>query len=386
MLQGEDELNTIFEQVRGKVLIPLRGFAAPIDDEQRRVEIGDRIAVPPDQLPVPRLVEWVLGWALGAPRHGKDEKRAWVIPFTYEGASYSLGLYKFGLRLFVPAGTPTDISGLIIRKIDRAVRVVEGDLLTPWVEQQVRAGHVTVENQYHLFHNMYWHFRAQAESHNEPPAEAATDVVTDLAARLNAQWQQEESRFHATVAMLTAYFSLLEHLLVILAPFVNPDAARDPEALIRNRWRDKFRALFDITADPDAKRIHDALFEIAEEYRNTYDHGGFGKKRGSMWIHLPGGSPVPATLSEGRQRFQTTFFPVAEPQLTQILKVLDDADAWLCEGPASYGMLFADSGIDVAFDTDWIAKTRAEMTSMDEFGNYLEGLSRWLDNQANMDW
>lgn len=377
--------DAVLQDLRRRMRDKLKDFEPPTEAFRSP---GRSIAITLDRLPVPRLVQWAMTWALGAPDHGKDEKRAWLTTFEYKGIPCSLGLYKFGMRLFV--GIDTDdadtLADEIVKRIDQAIRVAEGDILTDFAEAQMQAGNVTVQNQYGTFHGLYWHFRDRLPDAESPDEVDDAEHIDRLVRRMNAALARQSDHFYASVALVNAYFSLLEHLLVLLWPFVSyRPGVDDVESMIKSRWSDKFKTVFAVENDPDAKRVYDRLRNVAEEYRNTYAHGGFDKRRGALFVHFPGGA-IPASLSESRRRIRTSFFPIAEPDVDEILSVLDETDEWFKSGPAAYGMMFAESGIDVPFDSDSLSDLQQRMTTLDDFENHLRGLSRWLDDQTNMDW
>ena len=356
------------------------------------------MSVSPETLPVPRLAQWVLTWGLGAPDYGQDEKRAWLVRFRYGECECALGLFKFGLRLSVPHENCGDdlkaFSGRILSRIDKAIRVAEGELLNEYAEEQVRRGNLTIRNEYGLFVTMYQHFRLQVdESYTEagdtrtPSSDPIERVKDEIWFGLTSTIDAQRDRFHMSVAMVNTYFGMLEHLLVLLWPFTRYQPSQDDlETLIKDRWSEKFKKVFDVVGDQDAKRVYDRLRGVAERYRNTYAHGGFGKQRGTLFVHFPGGPPIPASLSESRNQLRTSFFPVAEPDITEITAVLDETDSWLRSGPARFGMKYVESGLDIAYDSESVATARAMTTSNKTFDRYLEGLSYSVDRQTNMDW
>lgn len=354
---------------------------------------GTTLPIDANQLPVPNLVQWVLTWGLGARDFGKEEKRAWLIPFVYKGNLCALGHYKFGLRLHVEAtGQEAEaIASSVSEAIDTALRVIERGILLEYAEAQVSTGNVTVENQYHTYNNMYWYFRSKLETSEVTAASAMAgngEVSLEAAiAAVNRRAMREHERFYESAAMLNSYFSVLEHLLVLIWPLVGKyrPAVDDLEKMILSRWSEKFKAVFDVSTDDEAKQIYDSLRDVAEDYRNTYSHGGFGKRRGALFVHFPGGA-IPASLSETRRRLRTSFFRVPAPHLQEILRILDEADEWLRSGPASMAIRFVDAGMDVPFDVSSLDEIRSRMTTDEDFGNYLEGRTRWQDDQVNMDW
>lgn len=393
-----ERIEKLLAELRERIRGELKDFSLPSDDDRPDVPNVSWMSVSAEVLPVPRLAQWVLTWGLGAPDYGKGEKRAWLVRFKYGERECALGLFKFGLRLSVHHESSKDdlkaIAGRILGRIDKAIRVAESELLDAYAEEQVRRGNLTIQNQYGLFETMYQHFRSQLEEPEEE-ARVATATSDDPVERVRDQIRSgltsaidaERDRFHASVAMVNAYFSMLEHLLVLLWPFMRYEPGRDDlEGLIKDRWSEKFKKVFDVVGDGDAKRIYDRLRGVAEQYRNTYAHGGFGKQRGTLFVHFPGGPPVPASLSGRRNQLRTSFFPVADPDIADITAVLDETDSWLRSGPAALGMKYVESGLNVAYDAGSIAQTRAMMTSNETFDLYLQGLSYSADAQANMDW
>jgi hypothetical protein len=68
--------------------------------------------------------------------------------------------------------------------------------------------------------------------------------------------------------------------------------------------------------------------------------------------------------------------------LTKTFSYVDD---WLRTSKASYGIRWAEGGLDVAFDEDSRAKYLAAMASEDEFDEYLERESMRADMIANFE-
>lgn len=349
---------------------------------------GIRVAIAPEDLPVAPLVKWVLHDFVGGPDTGQDEKLAWQVRFYFDGRPCAVALQKFGLRLYLDANGlgEADAASLgreIVATLKRATRVAAQAVFQPFAEVQVRSGQVTVSNQYNRLRSMYEHFREAAE---DPPMPQDADFGDGIIApHWNKRVWIEKQRFFNGVAMVNSYFSLLEHTLVLVWPFVGYEPGGDDlEAFIGHSWSGKFKTAFDVTAG-EAKRVYDELREVAEEYRNTYAHGGFDKKRSSFLVHAPGG-PVPANLRHIRERRLFEFFPIPAPSVATITGVFDRTDAWLRVGPARYGMSYAEAGFDLPFDRGSVLRYRDAMASPQAFDAYLASLGEMLDRMTNMDW
>lgn len=392
---ADDELNAVpvvEGEARLKLDSVLRGRITPGPDSGAWPGAwsgGMVVPIAAEDLPVPRLVKWVLHDFVGGPDTGQDEKLAWQIRCRFDGRPFALAHQKFGLRLYVDTagleeGGAVVLANQVIAIIRKATHVAATSIFRPFAEAQVMVGRVTVSNQYHRLRRMYEHFRAAAEN---PMASDDEDVGEGLIApHWNRMVRVEEQRFFNGVAMVNAFFSLLEHTLVLVWPFVNYAPEQDDlESFVGDRWTDKFRAVFDIPSSPEAKRLYDELRDVAEEYRNTYAHGGFDKERGSFLVHAPGG-PVPAKLSDIRERRLFEFFPIPEPRLAIITDLFDRTDTWLRAGPAGYGIKYVESGYDVPFNKNSVNDYRKAMASDDAFDQYLWRLGEMIDRMMNMDY
>ncbi len=350
---------------------------------------GVRVHIRPEELPVERLVRWVLADYLNAPDLGRDEKIAWQLRFRFDNRPCTMAFQKFGLYLYLDsAGLEGDLVMTtvadIIAVLKTATEVAAAFVLRPYTDSQVQQGRVTVSNQYHRLRRMYNYFRELTKNPVYPPGESEEERI--LSPTWNEAVRAEEVQFFNGVAMVNAYFSLLEHTLVLVWPFVNYQPGSDNlEQFIGDTWTKKFKAVFDISTDSEAKRVYDHLRDLAEEYRNTYAHGGFDKKRATLLVHMPNG-PIPANLSDVRERQLFQFFPIPDLSLSVITDMLDEADTWLRDGPAQYGIMYAESGLELPFNHDSITMFKEAMCSRKEFDEFLIRTSEMADRMSNMDW
>jgi hypothetical protein len=350
---------------------------------------GVKTTVQRDDLPVPPMVRWILHDFLGGPDTGRDEKLSWQVLFKFEGRKCAMAFQKFGLRLYFDATDLDEPSAVAFAKaaigrLKKAVRVAEREVFRDFAEQQVRAGNVTITNQFHDLRSMYEHFRYEAENPPEPAEEDLGEGI--FAPHWNRMAAIERLRFYNAVAMVNAYFSLLEHVLVIVWPFVNyQPGVDDLEDFVGKRWSDKFRTVFDVSVPGKPKTYLDRLLSVAEEYRNTYAHGGFDKHRGAFLSHFDGGA-MPAVLNDIREHRRFDLFPIQEPSLSTIVGLLDEVDEWLLCGPAAFGMRYAAAGYDVPLNPEHLDAARRAMCSDEGFDEWLAHLGYQIDMMMNMDW
>jgi hypothetical protein len=254
-------------------------------------EAGDlgfiRIPVEDDDLPVPAIARGLLVDVLGCRSGRRGDKTAWAVEFSWDGRPCVLAYEKFGLRLYIAAlgdddnkKGPEKAARLIIKGLRRAIGAFEKEVLTPLVTQQLEAGQASIANQAPQLRGMYGHFRKRVEQafSSEPPETTANGLLPGLGERLSWKLRRDQEASFDALAMVNAYFSLLEHTLVLVLPFSDFDpGAGQLHEFIGLRWREKLQRVYDINANRPAKRVHDELHRVSEAYRNTYSHGGFDK-------------------------------------------------------------------------------------------------------------
>lgn len=366
-----------------RLRLVLKGLA-PATPENIKIRSGSghRFSVDEERLPLDTLPYLVL-MAIGCTNLGRAEKMAWAIPFVFDGVYCDLASEKSGLQLYLDKTlVPDEASGTkvaadIVTRLCKGQQLLENEVLRPLAMSELRSGRVAIRNQYYGLRETYEYFRDGAVLAYDGKGRAK------LANRIFAEAAEG---FHNTIAMVGAYFSLLEHILVLVSPFVNHgQLGQELLRFIGDKWSSKFKSTFDIGKDREAKRFYDELGHISEEYRNTFAHGGFDKSRATIGFHVPGAGWLPAVLSDVRDRPHFNLVPANHTDFAAICKLFDDLEAWMEVGPAEYGITWAKSGLDVRFDAEF----QAELEEALEGGQFMELVDRtayYATQHANMDY
>jgi hypothetical protein len=352
-----------------------------------------RVAVERGRLPVIASLHLIMRLLIGAHDLGRAEKLAWEYPFTYRGRACSLALMKFGLYLYQESQEDGDDEAdarEIVSKLAAAARLLEKNLLPSFIETQVGENRIIVHNQMGQLRGMYQYFRELAE------AAYAGDGM--LAKRFDRQHKdsvflkqfrslpEQQEGFFATVAMITAYFSLLEHLFVFALAVSDFDPARDSlKDFIGLPLLKKYKCLFDVTQDQAARTYYNRLHDVAEKWRNPYDHGGFDKKGGALSISVPGLGAIPLMLSDIRTHPTFHFLPERETSFDEVTALFDEMDAWLRQSYVGPGIAWADEGLNISFEPELLTKLR-QAVATGEFDDLLTRTSYMADQATNMDW
>lgn len=378
-------------EVKERLDLVLRDFGAPDKKVLAEKEMM-RIPIEPERAPLPYLLRYLLLDAVGAAKLPAGDKTAWEVGFSYRDLTCTLALMKFGLRLYLPAeAVDSDAAGQklakeVIGKLGKAGGLIEKEVLAPLAEEQLAGGNVTIVNQIGWLRGMYRYLRSHAEaSFAKGGAKTGTDEK-DPFPLISEQFRRDRNAGFNALAAINAYFSVLEHILVLVLPFVDfdPREGRLSE-FVGKRWGDKFKAVFDLAADPEANRAYSGLREIAETYRNTYGHGGFDKDGAALYVHVPGVSALPAALTDVRESPHFRLFPVDAGGFGEISATFDRVDEWLAQTKTGFGMRWIEAGLDVAFDEESRRRYEAAMQSDSDFEEFLELEARRADAIANFE-
>jgi hypothetical protein len=319
------------------------------------------------------------------PYYGRSEKIAWSLPVRFKGVPYLISHQKFGLKIHPanPAATNEELEAALIDRLLHAVRITDG-LVKPFAEDQVRVGKVTIGNHGTLYRGKYEFFRAKAEECYEMPEQVAGE---DPLITINRKLKMDREGFFYASAALEAYFSYLEHLLVLVLAFCNFDPAKDNLVeFITSFWTEKFKRIFDLGSDNEAERIYHSLLQIKEKFRNPLSHGGFDRDATTLHFHVSGLGAVPMSLSRYAESIHFGFNPIEAVSFKEVCEVLDRAEEFFVTGPKRLEMHCVMSGIDVAFNERSVQEYQKATESYAAAEAFIEYRLSEMDNAANMDW
>lgn len=344
----------------------------------------------PEERPLPWMVFLAFAEILKFPCAWKPmEKTLWAMPVKYRGVPFTVEHAKFGLGVMSDASEAATLLPDLLRTLDRASRVAD-KIMRPVLEEQISKRHVTIRNLYSTLHSRYLFFRehALASFRTPPPDRELTSRSAD--GRITG-WSQDifkpkrEGFFYSTAAV-EAFFSRLEHLLVLCVPFGPHAHSIDLSKHLAAGWAVKYRSLVDFSSDRRGKRVYDALRAIKEQYRNPLAHGGFEKGSGSLLVHVPSCGAIPASLSEFRDGLHYTLYPLSERSFQECCAVFDECDSYFETGPLRRGYRYASTSLNVAFDEESIREYQAASASDEAFEELIDRTCHLMDMDANMDW
>jgi len=318
------------------------------------------------------------------------EKIAWIIDLKYKGVFIELTHRKFGMAMGIAEDASEAIAEEFLQVLNRAFSVTD-KVLRPLIDEQIRLGNCSIPNRRWILNARYRFFRANAEAayRSQPPQKEV--IRFDVAGRptdwISDPFRPEREGFFYASAAIDAYFSCLEHLLVLMVPFIGFDPQKeDLLAFIRVTWSEKLKRIWDLTKDRDAKTLYDELRTIKERLRNSLSHGALEKEGMSLFVHVPALGALPASLSRFTESIHYGVIPFREASFADACELFDRTDRYLANGPTRIGLKYAESGLDVAFDQRSVAGYNAVKGSEEALDELIEYHSYLSDQATNMDW
>lgn len=350
-----------------------------------------RHELPRDAFPLPDLILFGLTRLCDLREQGPAEKLRWGVQGQYKGSQFVVTLEKFGLRLYVVNDASEAERESIVGCLRTAARLAEAHVRT-LAQDQVDAGNVTIENQYRFFEGAYRFFRHKAKRAytSKPPK---TKVLRRSSDGHATSWSSQpfkpliDGGYYAG-AMLDAYFSRLEHALVLALAFTPFDPSESRLLhFVSAHWDEKLRTIFDFGTDDRARKIYEDLRKLKEELRNPLAHGGFAKKGASFNFHVERFGALPVLLSGHGRTVDMFFTRMPQDAYTKACAQFDAFDSFLDESSIRYGLLFARSGMNVSFAEQSRQEYRNAMTGGDDaFEEFIEHRIYEADRHMNMDY
>ena len=339
--------------------------------------------------PPPYIVFLIFVHFLGFRHWGRSEKVAWDIPVLFAAQPLLLRHQKFGFQILCPSDNVPDdrIVQRALTAINKAIPLV-AKLVEPILRQKLECGEMTLYNDFHHLRDRYWFFRSQCVERKDESEGPMTKPLSwkDGVHNINVKIRELQESSHYAVAAIDAYFSLLEHILVLLAAFLDEPPVNMVE-FIGSMWDRKFRSIFDVKNGSITKRYFDELKLNKERYRNFFAHGNFRKEGGSILVHVKRVGAIPFTLTKFDNPFDLPFHHLDLLSVNKLFKFFDSFDSFMGTAKESkYGYRFIGSGLPVAFDPQSRAEYKAAMESDAAFDALIHRHFYFADQAVNMDW
>lgn len=310
-----------------------------------------------EDLPIPALVLFALHRVLGFPQLDPGDKGRWAVGCSVAGQPVVFRDRKFGFEILVAPGSTLEKKRIVL-PLKGALRVLEEEFLKPLAAEQVQQGHVTIVNRFGEFQSRYRYLReAAAEAYQGgviqplPPVQLQAGSLSGLADILNQSTQAKRKGFFLSTAMVDAYFSFLEHRLILLRAFTGvPMGPGEFDRLVKSNWEGKLASVIKLTSTATGQRLLSQLKRIKEKVRNPFAHGGMENDGGSVFVHVPQFGALPANFSKIKDSVRFKHLPIEAEDHAAMGEVFDGLDSLLESGSLAGPHRFVEACVDPAFD------------------------------------
>lgn len=301
----------------------------------------------------------------------------------------------FSIRTLTNKEEDANLAQEAIYKINKTIPVAE-QLIEPVIKSQVDIGAITLDNDYAFLRSRYKYFREKAvenlkkEIYGDDESKKSFDEAMEeyqKSGKIEIDFRVSKGKAASyTAAMTDAYYSLLEHVFVLIKPFIKNDKSTTSLSnFIGLNWSDKYKILFNIKNN-EAKKQLENLKKIKEIYRNPLAHGNFRKEGHSLYVHFPHVGSIPMKLTQADSIDHFSFYDMKETELDFICNSFDTFDSFLEEGHTKYGMIYIKRGISVLYNDENKRRYHDAMLSEKIFVEFVDKMERIFEDARNMDW
>jgi hypothetical protein len=396
MTDEPEPVTARLEILKARLSKALRGFESGLPEGMSDWDLTPH-SPEASLFPVPELVLFGLRNMLGFQWTGPWEKVRWTVYATVEGEPFAFALQKFGFRILTRREVPQKLLARVTGQLSGSLKLLE-PLLKIYAEAQIADGNLTLENRMSLYDGRYTYFRQLADQafSFEPEIQQASSkkqhgdikIFEALTEQMNLKADADHRGFFASGAMVDAWFSRLEHRMLLLRAFLGrPMLTGAFNTFLTSRWDDRLVALFDGEMDDKTGALLGELRDVKATIRNPLAHGGVENDGGAFYFHLPGVGAIPANLSRYRGRLRMSFVPIPASTHAQTCALFDAVDEILSTGRFQLANEFVRWGIDPQFDGESIASYgNAIAAGADAVEALVERLSHEWERHTNMDY
>ncbi|MBI3429559.1 MAG: hypothetical protein HY050_05810 [Actinobacteria bacterium] len=348
------------------------------------------------------------------------DKMQWACGFLYRGVPCAIALQKTGLRLFTSSQSvetiaqtqshiprseqsrsESDLQAVLIAELNGALNFVEKRFIEKLFVESTTTDSIFLRNDYQSLREMYLYFREKSNEYSHGSKDAIMWEFRDNSgdrvsakfeiAEILAPWFEQRERFrkkgYYEFAAVLAFFSLLEHILVLLMPLSREASALSLHEFLKKDFREKWDLIF-TGEDVENLGMRQEVFQIAEKYRNLFSHGGVAKGGRSLYVSIRGIGIItnPMFKRNGDPSLPFIEFLPENPTVdSKVFPFFDQLEQWLTKSSAKFGMKFIEEGLDIPhsrkFALDFMELSKDE----EKFEDWLSLRSEMTERAMNFE-
>lgn len=296
----------------------------------------------------------------------------WEIPFCFENEYFIA--FKFGWIVEIYSSAENINKEKLERmekKITDIIKLSEG-IMSLEKETKINSNEVIMLNNYTIFRNRYMYFRKQADFYFKKQSTAYNDddVAKFFANYLTECAENSNVGNYNAQAMIDAFFSYNEHVLVLLLGFREKQLETTVKEFILANWTKKIEI---ITSKKRADSHFNGLDKI-KILRNVFAHGGFEKEKeggNPYFIKLFDMVAVPVNLSDFSKSIVAKNWQIDYDEFEKICKELDGFEAYIdCEFKNEMSII--KSGLNIDFSEGSRKEYQEAIKTVEDTGEFIK--------------
>ncbi len=358
-------------------------FPLPKSFNSTKVYTLKRKAIERRKFPTPNILKLTLEYFCELPQCPPEEKVHWTVPFYYKGKTYAISYEKFGIY-FYSENQDNEEEKELLNRIEKGVTFVENNFLKEIASDKIKSGNIIIKNNFIQLTEQYGYFRETAHylfENNQEKSEKKDpkEFLTNLFTRKN-----EHHACYNAIAMIDAYYSRLEHLLLICLPFTEYNfEEEDIKKFISSGITDK---LSTIERNYKSKKEYIPINNIREKYRNSLAHGRIEKDGQSFSFYLDNIGAIPVHLSNIRDSIQFNHIPIDKEVFLMLCREFDDFDNYLESNAMPTAWKYANSGLNLPLDEKNLIELKEQSKTSEQFDEWIEHCQYQSDRYHNAEY
>jgi len=270
-------------------------------------------------------------------------------------------------------------------KIIKASKLLD-KLLYSDLKDKIKEGNFYLDNVYHKLSYIYEFYKEKVQDAIKKCSKLEKNKnvnISNIVEILNTKLEVEREISAYSFALVLSFFSLVEFLLNVFYAFKQPSVDFFD---FKNKywWKERFKSIFDLEKERDLKQLYDKLVEIKGKYRDPLAHG-LGKEA-SLLIQFPYIGLIPLSYDYLFNEVHYGLIEIDKNGACDISNILESFfDILRNKAPYKFYMLYISYGFAVPMNKKEISKIKEEMTTYEEFKDYLDGRAFYEDMVTNRD-
>src|ERR1043165_3618717 len=367
------------------ILRCLQGFEAyspgPGEDEMSFENVSVGNTTPPAY-----IVAFLFLNILGYEDFGPSDKVWWHTFFSYRNRVFLVRDYKFGTWSLESRhrNVPEEIVKEIIAKIQSASRHAD-DLLERELRKEIDQENFWIENGYEWLRQTYEFYLAEARDARDQLRLCAAktvhghgsvqDSVQRVVQHIGDLRQRETVLAYRAFPVFPSFFSLLEFLCDVFFAFQRPNTSF--WEFRQQAWQDRLKMVVPLLPASDLVKNYEKVVGIKSNYRNPLTHGLTNLTKLLVPVRFGGLVPMSYEHLAHTNKISDEVLSEAVDAFEFILSYFAKTE------PFAYYMLYAEHGFSIPVEATEVAAIKANMTSMEDFTNYLEFKHEYQDAIGN---